>query len=281
MALREQLGGCGKYGRRRQWRRIRRFPRPRSQHPPPCWSLRSRPLPPSLSRLPRQRRHFTPNPTLTPVPTPTFTPIPTPTPEPAHTPPPVPTPTRTPRPLPTLVPRIHEESYVLILEGGGPVEVSFNWDYAAYGNGVASVANDGSANLSFSPISHSRDKASIKIEAEDDSHVGNGQAMIRITSEFGNMTYLLTVEVQDAGEPTVTPTATPTPTVTATPTVTPTPTQTATPTITPTPTVAPTVSPTLTPSITPTPDPGPLSQSVVGRIQNMRRAHGVLAGDTE
>ena len=247
--------------------------------PPPTLTAPAPMLEPTLAPIaavvvpnPTPTPTFTPNPTLTPVPTPTFTPISTPTSEPTHTPTPVPTPTRTPRPLPTPVPQIHEESHVLILEGGGPAEVSFDWDYAAYGNGVVSLANDGSANLSFSPISQSRDKASITIEAEDDSYVGNGQAMIRITSEFGNMTYLLTVEVQDAGEPTATPTLTPTPTVTSTathtaiPTATPTPTQTATPTITPTPSVTPTVTPTPTPSVTPTQTPIPLPNLVLERF---------------
>lgn len=208
---------------------------------------------------------FTPTPTLTPVPTPTFTPIPTPTPEPTHIPTPVPTPTRTPRPLPTTVPQIHEESHVLILEGGGPVEVSFDWKYSAYGAGIPSMATNDSANVSFSTIRHSTDweTASITVEAKDDSHVGNGSVLIHITNELRTITYVLTVEVQDAGEPTPTPTSTPTPTVTATPTVTPTPTQTATPTITPTPTVTPTITPTPTPSVTPTQTPIPLPNLVL------------------
>ncbi len=210
-----------------------------------------------------------PTPTPTPSFTPTFTPNPTPTstPNPTHTPTPMPThtpiPTPTPRPLPTRVPRIHEERHVLIPEGGEPVEISFGWNYAAYGNGVASVANDGSANLSFSPVRHSSDTAFIRMEAKDDSYVGNGSAMIRITSESGTMTYALTIEVVDAGEPTATPTQTPTAIPTPTPTVTPTPTQTPTPTVTPIPTATPTVTPTLTPSVTPTITPIPLPNLVL------------------
>ena len=210
--------------------------------------------------------NFTPNPAPTPVPTPNFTPIPTPTPEPTHMPTPVPTPTRTPRPLPTQVPEIFEEKYVLVTEGGDPVEVSLDWKYGAYGDAIPSLTADDSANLLFPLVNHSPDIVTITVQAKDDSHVGNGSAMIRITSQFGNAMYLLILEVEDAGEPTATPTSTPTPTVTATPTVTPTPTQTATPTITPTPTVTPTITPTPTPSVTPTQTPIPLPNLVLERF---------------
>ena len=198
-----------------------------------------------------------PTPTLTSVPTPTFTPIPTPTPEPTHTPTLAPTPTRTPRPLPTQVPEIFDEKYVLVTEGGDPVEVSLDWNYGAYGDAIPSLTADDSANLLFPLVNPSPDIVTITVQAKDDSRVGNGSAMIRITSQFGNATYLLILEVEDSGEPT----ATPTPTVTATPTVTPTPTQTATPTVTPTP------IPTFTPTVTPIPVPQ-LKLSLAGRIEH-------------
>ena len=136
------------------------------------------------------------------------------------------------------------------------------------------MATNDSANVSFSPIRHSTDweTASITVEAKDDSYVGNGSALIHITNDLRTITYVLTVEVQDAGEPTATPTLTATPTVTPTathtaiPTATPTPTQTPTPTITPTPTVTPTITPTPTPSVTPTQTPIPLPNLVLERF---------------
>ena len=149
----------------------------------------------------------TPNPTLTPAPT--FTPNPTLTPTPTVLATLTPVPTRTPRPLPTPIPIVNQDGYLLILEGGGPEEVSLDWDFAAYGNGIPTVTNDGSVNLSFSPVSHSADTAFITVEAKDDSRVGNGIVMIQITNELRNIVYLLVVEVQDAGEPTPTPTAIP------------------------------------------------------------------------
>ena len=206
----------------------------------------------------------TPNPTLTP--TPTFTPNPTLTPTPTVLATLTPVPTRTPRPLPTPIPIVNQDGYILIQEGGGTEEISFDWDFAAYGNGIPTATNDGSVNLSFSPVSHSSDKAFITVEAKDDSHVGNGVAMIHITNESRSITHLLVVEVQDAGEPTATPTFTPTPTVTLTPTITPTPTQSATPTITPIPTATPTITPTLTPTVTPTITPAPLPNLVLERF---------------
>ena len=62
--------------------------------------------------------------------------------------------------------------YVLIPEGGEPIEVSFDWNYAAYGSGIPTATNDGSVNLSFSVIRHSSDKAFITVEAKDDSLCG-------------------------------------------------------------------------------------------------------------
>ena len=231
--------------------------------PPPVSASPGTELPPPLTPAPIApvvvpTSTPTPAPTHTPMPTPTFTPKPTLTPTQTSVPILTPVPTRTPRPLPTPIPVVNQDGYVLIQEGGGPEEISLDWNFAAYGNGIPTVTNDGSVNLSFSPIRHSPDTASITVEAEDDSLVGNGVATIRITNELGTITYLLTVEVQDAGEPTPTPTYTPTPTVTLTPTITPTPTQTPTPTITPIPTATPTITPTLTPTVTPTVTPAPL-----------------------
>lgn len=151
-------------------------------------------------------------PTNSPTPTPTFTPNPTLTPSQMPVPTLIPVPTKTPRPLPTPVPEIFEEKYVLISEGGEPVEISLDWNYGAYGDAIPSLATDDSANLLFPLINLSPGIATITVQAEDDSHVGNGSAMIRITSEFGNAMYLLILEVEDAGEPTATPTLTPTPT---------------------------------------------------------------------
>ena len=211
----------------------------------------------------------TSTPTVAIMPTPTFTPIPTFTPAPTFTPTPtvtptiMPTATATPRPLPTPIQNVHQDGHVLIREGGGPEEISLDWNFAAYGNGIPTVTNDGSVNLSFSPIRHSADKAFITVEAKDDSHMGNGVAMVQITNQSRSITHLLVVEVQDAGEPTATPTFTPTPTVTLTPTITPTPTQTATPTITPIPTATPTITPTLAPTVTPTITPAPLPNLVL------------------
>ena len=200
------------------------------------------------------------SPTPMPVPTPTFTPVPAPTPTA------IPTPTKTPRPLPTPVPIIHEEEYVLIPEGGKPREVPFDWNYAAYGNGIPQATSDDSVNLSFSTVRHSPDTAFITVEAKDDHYVGNGVAMIRITNQSETITYTLTIEVQDAGEATATPTFTPTPTVTPTPTFTPTPTVTPTPTATLTPTVTPTITPTPSPSVTPTPTSIPMPNLVLERF---------------
>ncbi len=141
------------------------------------------------------------------------------------------------------------------------MEVTLDWNYAAYGDAIPFPTSGGSANLSFSPIRHSPDKAVFALEAKDDPHVGNGVAMIRLANADETIQYTIVVEVLDAGEtptPTVTPTPTLTPTITPTPIPTPTPTPTATPTVTPFPTVTPTVTPTLTPTVTPTPTLIPL-----------------------
>ena len=150
----------------------------------------------------------TSTPTTTPMPTPTFTPNPTLTPTQTSVPTFTPVPTTTPRPLPTPIPIVNQDAYVLIQEGGGPEEISLDWNFASYGNGIPTATDDGSVNLSFSPVSHSADTAFITVEAKDDSHLGNGVAMIQITNELRNIVYLLVVEVQDAGEPTATPTYT-------------------------------------------------------------------------
>ena len=230
------------------------------------------PIPPSLTVAPVLAlpsvivppRTLTSTPTVTSTPTPTH--VPTPTSTIVPTPTPIPTSTNTPRPLPTPIPKIHKEETIRIRENGGHVVFSFPWDYSAYGNAIPFLEINDSANVIFEPMSHSSDEVSIFLEAKDDSHVGNGSAMIRITNKSENMIYVLIVEVEDAGEPTATPTFSPTPTFTATPTVTPTPTQTATPTITPTPTATPTVTPTPTPSITPTQTPIPLPNLVLEKF---------------
>ena len=193
--------------------------------------------------------------------------VPLPTPPPTCTPTPTVSPTKTPTEPPTRTPQGHEELHISIQEGGEPVEISFDWDFGKYGIGIPFVATDDTANLSISTIRHTPDTASITVEARDDSYVGNGGALVRITDESGTITYVLVIEVQDAGEQTATPTFTPTPALTPTPT--PTPTQTATPTLTPTPTatltptVTPTITPTLTPSVTPTTTPLPLPNLVL------------------
>ena len=157
---------------------------------------------------------FTPIPALTPVPTPIFTPIPT-----LHAGAYAYTDAR-PDSHPNAETASHsgpsnpfEEKYHVLSEGGEPVEVSLDWSYGAYGDAIPSIAPSDSASLSFLDIHYSPDgKVSIQIQANDDSHVGNGSAMIRITSQFENAMYLLILEVQDSGESTPTPTVTPTPT---------------------------------------------------------------------
>ena len=191
--------------------------------PPPVIPPTHTPVPTSAS-LPVAVPTLTPLPPNTPLPAavvPTITPTPTRDPllellgtlPRGYTPIPtrtlIPTRTPTPRPLPTPIPTVNQDGYVLIRESGGPEEVSLDWDFAAYGSGIPTVTNDGSVNLSFSPVSHSADTAFITVEAKDDSRVGNGIAMIQITNELRNIVYLLVVEVQDAGEPTPTPTAIP------------------------------------------------------------------------
>ncbi len=184
--------------------------------PPPVPASPGTELPPPLTPAPIApvvvpTSTPTPAPTHTPIPTPTFTPKPTLTPTQTPVPTLTPTSTRIPRPLPTPIPVVNQDGYVLIQEGGGPEEISLDWNFAAYGNGIPTATNDGSVNLSFSPIRHSADMAFITVEAKDDSHLGNGVAMIQITNELRNIVYLLVVEVQDAGEPTATPTVTPIP----------------------------------------------------------------------
>ena len=167
------------------------------------------PLPPNTPMPAAVVPAITPTPTRDPLlelmglPPRGYTPIPTRTLIPTRTP--------TPRPLPTPIPRISEEVHVSIMEGGEPVEVSIDWNYGAYGDAIPSLIAGDSANLLFPLINHSPNIATITVQAKDDSHVGNGSAMIRITSQFENAMYLLILEVEDAGEPTATPTQTPIP----------------------------------------------------------------------
>ena len=199
-----------------------------------------------LSRVPAAPR---PAPTARPAtPPPTVTARPTSTPRPTATPTirrvvvqapalVVLSPTQTPTPTKTSIPYIQNSGEIFVKEGELK-QTTFDWDHDLYGNGTPSIVHQDSARVWTSSVTHSDNRATITVGADDDSFTGNGYADIVVYNESGSMVYSLFVNVLDAGEattiPTVTPTRTPRPTVI----LVPLPTMRPTPTLTPTAAVA-------------------------------------------